>query len=105
MGSTRVRDLLDRLEERVVPMGHPAFREAGIEAWARQIRDFQGKLAMAGAARDEPEGEIVASNPRVRAAWKAAVTALAQLGRAVLDAEQAIDITPGGDLAVDRRAS
>jgi hypothetical protein len=86
-----MRDLLERLAS----IGNPDFRAAAAYTFARKIRDFAGELAMQTAARGEPEAEIVANNPKVKGALKAALTALGALGKALLDTERgAIDITP-----------
>lgn len=90
MERTRVRDILERLAS----IGNPDFRAASAVAFAARVRDFAGELAMASVARDDPAGEIVAANPKVRAALKRALDALGVLGRAVLDTERSIDITP-----------
>lgn len=87
-----MRDLLERLAS----IGNPDFRAAGALAFARKVRDFAGELAMQTAARGEPEAEIVAGNPKVRGALKAALDALGKLGKAILDTERSIDVTPHG---------
>jgi hypothetical protein len=96
-----MRDLLERLTS----IGNPEFRAVGATAFANFVRDFAGNLAMKTTASGEPEQEIVANSPKVRGAVKDALTALGKLGRAILDTERSIDITPAvrGRLAAEAR--
>lgn len=85
---------METLLEKLERIGNPEFRAAAAYSFARKVRDFAGELAMQTTARGEPEAEIIANNPRAKAALKAALTALGALGKALLDSERSIDIAP-----------
>ena len=86
-----MRTLLEKLQS----MGKPEIRKVQVYDFGDMVRNFAGDLAMRSISKNEPEGEIVDSSPKVKRALNTALDALDKLAKAIFDTETAtIDVSP-----------